>query len=298
MMPEEYTDMTFDEYQAEADLNFSKAKKALTCPISFLSPDTGTTDAMRQGTICHTALLEPGLMRRNFVRGPEGVRRGTKAWKEAEDKAGRKALVKPAEHDRALDMAKSVKSNTDAVFMLESDFSAPWTPEEEMYCISDKKTTDSLKEVSYAWKDQKSGLMLKARIDCLSHRWDSYWVVDYKTTDDASPFAMGRKLVTQPYYYLMQMAWYCRAVKTFYESEFPRREAHVNACIIAAEKSPGYPTAVYHIDHDDLEEADKKIDDLLALIVKIKEGEVEQKHYPTLDLAAPEWWRQKEEATV
>ena len=282
MMPEEYTDMTFDEYRAEEALNFSKAKKALTCPISFLSPDIGTTDAMRQGTICHTALLEPGLMRRDYVRGPEGVRRGTKAWKEDESKAGRKTLVKPAEHDRALDMAKSVKSNTDAVFMLESDFDAP----------------DSKKEVSYVWKDPKCGLMLKARIDCLSYRWDSMWVVDYKTTDDASPFAMGRKLVTQPYYYLMQMAWYCRAVKNYEESQLEGHKPHVNACIIAAEKSPGYPTAVYHIDRDDLEEADKKIDDLLALIVKIKEGEVEQKHYPTLDLTAPEWWRQKEEATV
>ena len=289
-MTEEILNMSFEDYRKVDALNFSTAKHALRCPLSYLAaakePSQEATASMTLGTLAHTALLEPATWEFNTVRAPEGIRRGSKAWSEAESKAGRKNIVKPAEYDAAGTIAKSVMSNADARFMLESNIGAPWLSRQEReeleYNLT--STVSSLKEVCYFWNDRRTGLKLKARVDCVSYAWDSLFAVDFKTTDDASPHAMGKRLVTQPYHYLMQLAWYSRAIADHYGQD-------VDACIIAAEKSNGYPTGRYLIEPDDLERADKMIDDLLDTIVKINNGEMnEQPHYTQRSIYPPDWW--------
>lgn len=297
--------MSFEDYQKEPGLNFSTAKEALSCPIKYLdrkeNQTTETTPAMELGTLTHAALLEPGRWRNGIYKAPDGIRRGTKAWKEIELAAGSKKIVKAADYDRAVAMAESVRSSEDAEFYLESQWYAPWLSEEKRDILKYDHTVDtinSLNEVSIFWTDPRTGLKLKGRIDCLSCQDEELLVVDLKTSADASPRAMENKLCSAPYHYLLQMAWYCRGVKHVFE-ENNKCGVGNGACIIAVENKKPYAVGTYLIDMDDIELANRAIDNLLDEIVKIENGELDKGiHYKQNHIYAPDWWCKLQQEAV
>ena len=197
-------------------------------------------------------------------------------------------FVKQSDYDRASMIADSVRSSEDAMRVLESDGTPPWLSDTDrqdvsLGLVSASDVAESKFEASYFWIDQRTGLRLKARVDCVSYVDDIIHVVDFKTTEDASPRVMSHRLVAEPYHYLIQLAWYCRALKAEYGED-------VTACIIAAEKSNGFTTGTYMIEPDVLEVADKQIDDLLDTVMKIEAGDTEQMHYTEGHIHPPEWW--------
>ena len=297
----EWLNMPDEEYRNDGALNFSLAKHALKSPLAYAAAkvdDSKPTSAMELGTLAHSALLEPHKFEYGTMCAPEGARRGSKAWNDAQVTASArgKKLVKQSEYDRAKRIADSVRSNPDAMTRLVTKDAAPWLTYEERQEVEYGNTleaADSRREASYFWTDQRTGLQLKARVDCVSYFDDFVCVVDFKTTEDASPRVMGHRLVADPYHYLIQLAWYCRAIRTVYDQDL------VNACIIAAEKGNGFTTGVYDLTIEDLEIADKKIDELLDKIVKIEAGEMdEQMHYKSIELYPPDWWYKENEGTM
>ena len=266
MKPERHTSMSFDAYRDMDGLNFSLAKDAWKTPRSFRAAERVTqvaTDAMREGSLIHSMVLEPGALREEYVKGPD-CRRGTKEWKSFEDTKSRgRKIVKPDEWSNAERVADAVRSNADALQLLDPDGGEV--------------------EVVYTWTDEETGLILKSRIDIVR---DGV-IVDLKTTTDASGHTMSRRLVTSPFYYLAQLAWYQMAYHSFH-GEYP------SAHIIAAEKSIGNPVAVYDIDEAELEYERNRIRELLNLIVRIRMDEVDTEHYSRRVLLAPDWHFQKE----
>ena len=296
--------MSFEDYQKEPGLNFSTAKEALSCPIKYLerkeNQTTESTPAMELGTLTHTALLEPWMLKKVY-KAPDGIRRGTKAWKEIELEAGSKKIVKAADYDRAVAMAESVQSSGDAEFYLKSQWYSPWVSDREREILAYDRTEDSiqsLKEVGIFWTDPRTGLKLKGRIDCLSCQDEELLVVDLKTSSDASPRAMENRLCSAPYHYLLQMAWYCRGVKHVFE-ENNKCGVGNGACIIAVENKKPYAVGTYLIDIEDIELANRAIDNLLDEIVKIENGELDKGiHYKRNHIYAPDWWCKLQQEAV
>lgn len=267
-------DIGFDEYQKLPNLNFSTAKHIKKCPRvmrTIQTCDSTPTPAMELGTAVHTAILEPRRFKKEYKQAPEGVRRGSKAWQEIREKYPKASILRHTEYLEVTRMRDSLATNTEAMGLLDGGYT----------------------EASMTWTDSYTGLDLKCRIDKCIMTEDDAIIIDIKTTTDASPRAMGNRMVTSPYHYLLQMAWYQRGFEEVFTVK-PR------AIIIAIEKTMGYPTAMYDINPVDLDMAGAEVSELLDMITKSYESGGEG-HYERRFLDLPKWYYTtdtEEESTI
>ena len=272
---------SFEEYREMEGLNWSTIKWASKCIQSMRAvqkQDTKPSPDMVFGQDVHAAVLEPNDFQTRVSPGPTGVRRNSKAWKDAEAQAqvsGRR-IVKPDEYIQIMDIISSVSSNKDAKHLVYG--------------------TEGLAEASFQWVDPRTGLQLKARVDRYIPPVVGIppIIVDLKTTMDASPRFMGDRLVRWPYMMLHQMAFYRRAIRDFTGGAVP------DVRIIAIEKSPGHPTAVFTVSQEDMDQADKDVDALLYTIQQAElfgDDSATTDQYESATLRPPHWWLEKQGAT-
>lgn len=171
------------------------------------------TSAMMLGTALHTAVLEPHLWDQQYAVPPQAFDRRTKVGKELaaafEAEAEGKTVLAPGDADQIRRMADAVHRHPASSFLLD---------------------LPGIREGSYFWIDQQTGLECKCRPDW--HSQDRRILVDVKTTEDASPRGFARSCAN--YRYHVQANWYQRP---FSEAE--------QFLFIAVEKAPPYLVAVY-----------------------------------------------------
>lgn len=173
-----------------------------------------TTPAMMMGSALDFALTDPAGFLDRYALGPDG-NRGTKKWDEAQEAEPSKVLLKPSEWADVLGMAESLRRHKAASKL----FAAPGDL-----------------QVSLLWRDEPTGLMCKARLDKLLSTLP--FVVDLKSTADASPDAFSRTALNMGYH--KQAAWYldgCAACGLTVEKFI----------IPAVEQSAPYAVAVYDL---------------------------------------------------
>jgi hypothetical protein len=264
-------DIGFDEYLSLPALNFSTAKHIKRCPLAMTVVETHgtkTSEAMRQGTAVHTAVLQPDEFERAYAVGPKDTRRGSKAWREAEDKARPGVqLLRPNEYDEVLAMSKAISEDGDAEELMRFGWS----------------------ETSITWTDKDTGLALKCRIDKCQMEDHDAMIVDLKTTTDASRWAMARRMVTSPYFYLLQLAYYARGFYAAFGT-LP------SAAIVAIEKTPGHPVGIYDIDQNDMDLAQDEVTDMLRMIVASRDNGLTREGYGRHTMLMPDWWYEQKEA--
>lgn len=118
----------------------------------------------------------------------------TNAAKEARDAAHERGAVPLKSKDmRTVEaMALALHQHPIAAALLRADFGVP--------------------EASLFWRDDKTGVFRRGRVDWLPHPRDGRMIVaDYKTADSAEPQAFARSAAK--YGYHMQAAWYLDAVE-------------------------------------------------------------------------------------
>lgn len=126
----------------------------------YLTNPTEPTSAMRWGSLCHSAILEPERFERDIAVFEGESKRG-KAWTEfCETNAG-KEIVTVAESAQLAEMIEAVHGRADAKALL----------------------TEGQREVSAFWRTEEYGVA-KGRLDILSDNS----VCDLKTTGDISRF--------------------------------------------------------------------------------------------------------------
>lgn len=171
------------------------------------------TAEMKLGTALHTAVLEPHLWAEQFAVAPEGIDRRTKVGKETwaafEADAQDKTVLTGEDAQRIQRMAAAVHRHPASSFLLE---------------------LPGLREGSYFWTDEATGLECKCRPDW--HSLDRRIIVDVKTTSDASPRGFAKSCAS--YRYHVQANWYQR----------PFEEAE-QFLFIAVESQPPHLVAVY-----------------------------------------------------
>ena len=270
---------SFDEYREMEGMNWSTLKWASKCIASMRSVQKARPSSspdMVFGQEVHSALLEPGDFQSRVIPAPAGLRRGTKEWKRLADEAEEKdcRLMKYDDYVSIMDIISSVSQNPDAKRLIYG--------------------TEGISEGSVSWKDEGSGLLLKARIDRYLPAESGLptRVVDVKTAQDAGVGAFSKRLVQWPYMYLYQMAYYRRAVRAFAGSD------DVEVSILVVEKAPGHPTAVFDIKSSDMDIADREIDALLYTVAEAELLGPSTEQYESSTLRPPQWWMDKQQGAT
>jgi hypothetical protein len=181
----------------------------------FLAPDREpqeSTPAMQVGTAFHTAVLEPDLWGSTVAVQTEKWDRRTTAGKAAaaqfEQEAAGKIVLTVDDAARVQAMAAAVRAHPAARFIL---------------------AMEGQREASYSWNDPMTWVNCKTRPDF--HTADRRFVVDLKSTTDASRDAFTKSIANYDYH--VQTAWNLDAL----EAE--------TFLTIAVESQRPYAVAVY-----------------------------------------------------
>lgn len=167
--------MSWDEYAEVDALSGSSLMPMRRSPLSYkwaLDNPQPPTDAMKLGTVIHTAILEPPLLGKIAVWGlteEQKVRRG-KVWDAFEEAHKDVIILTQAEHTAV----------TDAV---DGAYDSPIA---RQYLAEEGPT-----EVSMFWVDPYDGRYWKGRIDKLIRTKATATIVDLKKTRCCSPRRFG-----------------------------------------------------------------------------------------------------------
>lgn len=179
------------------------------------------SSAMEFGTAFHVAILEPKRFAAEYVAAPKVDRRtnaGKAAWREFEE-AHPDHVALDAEEFKTISRMRD----------------AAWG-----HPIASKLLGGlGLNEVAVVFRDEETGLLCKGLLDRISSFDGWTWIVDAKSTEDASRQAFCRSIKT--YHYGAKAAFYldgCYAVE-------PRERRFA---WIAVEKTPPYGVAIYEAD--------------------------------------------------
>lgn len=241
------------DYHKGPGLSHSGVKRLLRSPWHYLAPtmphaapDPEPSAAMRAGTWCHCATLEPGEWVKRYVVGPEVGSKSAKVWKDFEAANPDRECLTPVQAKVAQGQAHALRSHP----ILKDLF------------VRGKA------EVSIYWEDPATGVLCKARPDwvhqCGTKDHPAVILVDVKTSSDASPEGFTKSIANFGYH--LQADWYCWG----YELATGVRPAAMVFGVV--ESDFPYATAAYVIDDDALLIARQRNRHALDLYAKCKQA--------------------------
>lgn len=189
------------------------------------------TPALAFGSALHVAVFEPTEFTKRFVIAPE-INRRTSAGKEEYEQFLKnnkgKTIITDEVFQHVQKMKEKVYEHPSAAVLLESGIAE--------------------KVFHWNWEgddDEGNPIMVRCKIkpDWLSHNG---FVVDLKSTEDASPQGFGKSVWN--YRYHVQGAFYSEGMAYCNDGEFPR-----GFIFIAVEKSPPYAVALYYLTPEHME---------------------------------------------
>lgn len=206
------------------------------------------TEARALGHAFHVCLLEPERYALEYVVPPK-VDRRTKAGKAewAEWEAGHPAVIclDPEDQEQFERMRDSVLAHATAREIL---------------------TGPGASEFSIVWTDDETGVLCKGRPDRVGAIGGYSFLVDVKTTRNASERAFAKDVAS--YGYHRQLAMYRDGLSALRPG--PARRA----AIIAVEKDPPYCVAVHELDERCLEQGQREYRGHLTAYKRCKETNV------------------------
>lgn len=189
------------------------------------------TAALAFGSALHVAVFEPQDFTKRFVIAPEINRRTDKGKEQYADFLAMnkgKTIIDAETHLHVQKMRERVYEHPSAAVLLESGIAE--------------------KVFHWNWEgndDDGNPIMVHCKIkpDWLAHNG---FVVDLKSTEDASPLGFGKSVWN--YRYHVQGAFYDDGMAYCNDGEFPR-----GFIFIAVEKKPPYAVALYYLTKEHLE---------------------------------------------
>lgn len=229
------------------------------------------TPALLLGRAIHCAILEPDAFPTRYVAGPEGDRR-TKAvkdaWADVELRYGPDCVLSAKDYGRCISVRDAVYAHAAANALLAGA---------------------GRHELSIVWVDQDTGLTCKARIDRHVTGIARGFIVDVKSTRDASPDEFARSI--EDYGYHAAAAHYLTGAQAV--GLDAQHFAH-----IAVEKEPPFAVGTYRLVEGAIEAGDELIRGLLRLFAACKAAN----HWPAFspqieDVTLPDyaWQRTTDE---
>ena len=234
MTPGIHDGLPADDYHAAPGISKSGLSRFADCPARFRWGKPATTEALRFGSLIHTAILEPVELDRRYK--PSGLTRFSereKAYQDELAKAGGRELVKQADYDEARRIQEAVLAHP---------------------VVRELLTPDLIAERSFAWHDPATGVLCRGRADGVNPAERLF--VDIKTCADASHDAFAK--AAHAYRYHWQAEMYTAGMQ---RADGWRANGFFFICV---EKEPPYLTAVYEIGEPERELARFEVDAALA----------------------------------
>jgi hypothetical protein len=267
-----YPDVDMDTYHALDAASNSRLVRLAKSPAhlrAHIEEPRKETAALAIGHAIHHAILEPDIFAERY-RKFSGADRRTKAgkdeWAALEAEAGAGYVLRPDDWEVCIRSRDAVHGNRAAAKML---------------------TGNGRTELTCVWKDGRTGVTCKGRLDRHSPDLPGGAIVDLKTARDASPREFERSIFQ--YRYFQQAAMYLEGAHALGIDI----EHYV---IVAVEKTPPYGVAVYRLTEPVIDEGRKLLRPLLELYERLEEIPMAQwPCYPEIvtDIAIPNWgWRQ------
>lgn len=202
------------EYREREGVSSTDLKKIAKSPAHFRywkdNPQEDTP-ALLFGRACHKYMLENGEFFSEFAVAPNVDRRtkaGKEEWAVFEADNADKDIISVTDFEKIQEMHKAL-------------YDTPFV----------KKLLSGEKELSFFHADESTGLVLKARPDCLTEVGETNILVDYKTTDNADSDDFMRQAIKLMYD--LQMSYY----RDILEKETGKQYSVI---FIAQEKSAPY----------------------------------------------------------
>lgn len=264
-----YEDLPNEEYHSSPGISKSGLMMINKSPKHYydryLSPDRQEqkpTDAMRLGSLAHCFLLEPikikeryAIMPKIDLRTKEGKLEKDAFIKESEGKE----VTTQDEHDQARDMTYSVFENKTCEMLF--------------------KSGENLKvESSIYFNDVELDVLCKCRPDLLT---DNY-ILDFKTTQDASEESFSREIYQYGYHIqaaMMQEG--CHSIGMGLIKDF---------FFVCVEKKEPYYTAVYRLSDEAIAKGREDFRRLLKVYKECMESG-EWNGYAIKEIGLPRWVR-------
>lgn len=230
----EVSPMQNDPYYSYSALSYSQLKSfASHSPFHFYShhlasgrPPNKQTDSMAIGSAFHAMVLENADFEKTYSQAPD-ARRGTKAWKEAEEP--NKILIKKNTMDELSLMRESLMSRP----------------------LSKLLFSDGKAEESVYWNYKN--VPFKSRFDYRNDKLKI--IIDLKTTVDASPEGFAKEITKNRYHW--QAYLYTQAAASLDGSPY-------SFVFAAIEKTFPYAVGFYTLTPNDLKTAEEEIDATLT----------------------------------
>lgn len=227
MLPPTHT-LTNEEYHAHPAISRSALNAIAQSPLHYwhryLNPKAEAplpTPAMRFGTAVHMAVLEPELFLESYGEAPD-ISRATKAGKEA--------------WAEAESTGKTLLTNVELT-AIEQMHTKLW----EHQAAAKALRAPGINEGSYIATCPDTDLEIKCRPDRLL---ESGWIIDLKTTQDASAKAFAKS--TANFGYHVQAAFYLHTLRSL--GVQPK-----GFIIVAIEKSAPYAVQVFRLSEESID---------------------------------------------
>jgi hypothetical protein len=241
-----------------------------------LDHPTPPTDAMKRGTLVHTAVLEPEAFYRCYCTVPDSLAEGITT---ADGKPAKSPKATTEYKQRLADFARA---NSGKEFVDAEDWDMAVAVGETLRLHRDagvfiSEAADT--ELTGLWRDEETGLLCKMRVDADCPDLDT--IFDIKTTTDASRAAFERTIFNFRYYW--QAAMYLEGMAALGK---PRS----TYAIIAVETEPPYGCMVYNLKSSVIDLARKEIRPLMRLYKACQQQNV-WPSYPAgvQDIEIPAW---------
>jgi hypothetical protein len=267
-----YKDLSFDDYRSHKDwvstseLNLFRELPSIYEHRVLRGEKFPATKAMLEGTILHSAVLEPHHFAKTYIPIPDGIDFRTAKGKEF--KVTMEILREEGKIYYDADDLKRLKACAEIV------------KEHPVIKPILKKITP---EVSFFWKDKETGVKCKGRVDGASSA--ERIIVDLKTTKSAKDFAKS----VVDYGYHRQAAFYRRGLKAVTNVDM------VNWQWWCVETASPFTIGVYSPSAQMIEIANREIDESLfdlSICQNKKEYPSLPKEVQILDL--PSWYISKQ----
>lgn len=216
------TDLSNEDYHAMKDI-ISKSTLDLFAkrPSVYKAHIDGRlkrkeSDSMSLGTVTHTRVLEPETYDSRYVVNVEGHRSNSKAYEALAAANPGKDVISVKEHEDSLLMAEAIMAKLDRIAKAHGG-------------VNPFRLKGGRVEQSLFWTHPGTGLRLRTRPDWMIFQKDGpCFIIDVKSTKDASPTQFGFDKSTENFRYDVSSAFYSDG----YEAVFGRApDAYLLVCV-------------------------------------------------------------------
>lgn len=269
-------DLSIGDYHSGEGISRSSLREYKKSPLHFQhkhvnknTEERKVVDVITQrnplefGNAFHTFVLENDKYDKEYFvmeKCSRATLRGKALLKEAKEECGDRMLIDSCAHKLIKSMTDQIHRHPQAKHLLKG----------------------AAYEKSMYWRDEDTGLLLKARPDI----WSSKFIADLKTSADASEHAFTRAVYQ--YGYHLQCAMIHMGLKTLYNQDMR------TFVFIVVEKEAPFANAIYTLSEADLEQG---VQEVKAVLIDIKESYDTDMwpSYPSKTISLPKFLLKKEE---